>query len=1133
MQSVAGLGKHDEGVSIGLVTSDSILDPMADFSINQAGSSVEATAKDGSAESESCCNNEKDGRREESLFLPSSAQMPTGQDIAVEVDDKWDCANKGMDLHGCLLAKSKEHFSITFGEEGNGKAVMYRDKNTLGSARIPHEPTYHTKQHRVDPEFIALHQEYEQEVVRVDDCEKVKVDVPNRKDGDKRIAYEEQQASLLKGQSSASIIAEEDEKFATAIQAVDEETHEQNECGVNAASFGVIGPEIHKFADPDCGGFVERKSRCNVSLRHWLSNPGRLIDKVENLHIFRQIAEFVELAHSQGVVLRNVRPSSFLLSPLSRVSIIDSASTHTSSGSSEQSTGRAAVPVSLADGYIIEDGVRDYSELSDIWVHSPTLQQRAEVTTDLEPAQQKNRGTEREFPTILSTLHADHQIDPRRQVYGISGVATEMCRPSGMLDLPDVKTNSDSQKSEDKGKETTSLGGEEERGSGALQPCPSDDGLQPQHEQFPLKQILTMEQMWYKSPEEITGGATGFYSDVYSLGVLFFELFCSSGSEAEWSRAMSDVRHRFLPPKLLLEYPKEAHFCLWLLHPDPSSRPKAREVLNADVFSEVGDKLADREAIMNLEEKESEIEITLNFLLQMQHEKQESMNKLSQELVHLKSDIEEVERWKELLKANGVWHERSKGSVSKKKRRGESSKADTGMPPSLARESHEVESEGGSDNKDHVQGRKQELRLTKTGQVMKNFTNFGRIYIEMMHNVMQPGTELSNDNFQQSGQVQGTNPTILRKNGSLRGQKSELGNRGDRVGCFFDSVCKFIAHSGFKVKAALQHGDLLNVGNMVRSLSFDCDEEFFATAGVSRKIKVFEYSTLLDESVDIHYPVIEMTSRGKLSCVCWNNFSKSHIASSDLQGAVQLWDMTMGRTLMEFKEHHRRVWSVDFSHKDPSKLASGSDDCCVKLWSMNEGTSVNTIKSKANVCAVQFCPDASHLLVFGSADHKVYCHDLRYMRIPICVLAGHSKPVSFVRFLDCGSIVSASTDSTLKLWDLTKISSNTRIRGYDIGSRGYCTMNFSGHTNEKNFVGLSVAEGGYIACGSETNEVFVYHRSLPMPMLSHKLGCADPISGQEVEDVGGQFVSSVCWRGTSQTLVVANSLGNIKVLEMV
>jgi protein suppressor of PHYA-105 1 len=53
-----------------------------------------------------------------------------------------------------------------------------------------------------------------------------------------------------------------------------------------------------------------------------------------------------------------------------------------------------------------------------------------------------------------------------------------------------------------------------------------------------------------------------------------------------------------------------------------------------------------------------------------------------------------------------------------------------------------------------------------------------------------------------------------------------------------------------------------------------------------------------------------------------------------------------------------------------------------------------------------------------------------------------------------------------------------------------------------------------------------------MSMLSHKFGYADPFSGQELDDNGGQFVSSVCWRRKSQTLVAANSVGNINVLEM-
>lgn len=53
-----------------------------------------------------------------------------------------------------------------------------------------------------------------------------------------------------------------------------------------------------------------------------------------------------------------------------------------------------------------------------------------------------------------------------------------------------------------------------------------------------------------------------------------------------------------------------------------------------------------------------------------------------------------------------------------------------------------------------------------------------------------------------------------------------------------------------------------------------------------------------------------------------------------------------------------------------------------------------------------------------------------------------------------------------------------------------------------------------------------------MPALSYKFKATDPISGNEV-DSNEQFISSVCWRNQSSTLVAANSMGNIKILEMV
>lgn len=35
------------------------------------------------------------------------------------------------------------------------------------------------------------------------------------------------------------------------------------------------------------------------------------------------------------------------------------------------------------------------------------------------------------------------------------------------------------------------------------------------------------------------------------------------------------------------------------------------------------------------------------------------------------------------------------------------------------------------------------------------------------------------------------------------------------------------------------------------------------------------------------------------------------------------------QSVMEYEEHEKRAWSVDFSRTDPSMLVSGSDDCKV------------------------------------------------------------------------------------------------------------------------------------------------------------------------------------------------------------
>ena len=109
------------------------------------------------------------------------------------------------------------------------------------------------------------------------------------------------------------------------------------------------------------------------------------------------------------------------------------------------------------------------------------------------------------------------------------------------------------------------------------------------------------------------------------------------------------------------------------------------------------------------------------------------------------------------------------------------------------------------------------------------------------------------------------------------------------------------------------------------------------------------------------------------------------------------------------------------------------------------------------MCCIQFAPNSGHLLTFGSADYKVYCYDLRSTKVPLCILASHNKAVSYVKFVDSVTLVSASTDNTLKLWDLTRANTTP-------GSVTGCSLTYSGHTNEKVYIYIVVTSSHVWIC---------------------------------------------------------------------
>ncbi|XP_005091898.1 E3 ubiquitin-protein ligase COP1 [Aplysia californica] len=347
-----------------------------------------------------------------------------------------------------------------------------------------------------------------------------------------------------------------------------------------------------------------------------------------------------------------------------------------------------------------------------------------------------------------------------------------------------------------------------------------------------------------------------------------------------------------------------------------------------------------------------------------------------------------------------------------------------------------------------------------------------------------------------------------------------LGDGEGSLDQFAMCLSKFSQYTAIRAVASLNytHEVFTNSSSIVSSIEFDRDCEYFAIAGVTKKIKVFEYGVVREAVVDLHYPITEMSCASKISCIAWNPYKKQLLSSADYDGIVYMWDTSTNQRIQMFQEHEKRCWSVDFNRMDPKLLASGSDDTKVKLWDWDRPHSVMTIEGGANVCCVKFNPTTRYNLAFGSADHCVHYYDLRNPKKAVSVFRGHGKAVSYVKFLNGQDMVSASTDSQLKLWSV---------------GRHNAISTFQGHINEKNFVGLAT-DGDYIACGSENNSLYLYYKGLSKHILTYKFEPARRlIEKPGKDDDSSEFVSAVTWKPDSNILVAANSQGLVKLLELV
>ncbi|MGE0103374.1 MAG: protein kinase [Blastocatellales bacterium] len=212
-------------------------------------------------------------------------------------------------------------------------------------------------------------------------------------------------------------------------------------------------------------------------------------------------------------------------------------------------------------------------------------------------------------------------------------------------------------------------------------------------------------------------------------------------------------------------------------------------------------------------------------------------------------------------------------------------------------------------------------------------------------------------------------------------------------------------------------------GQIIRGIAISPDGRWLAASDASGTTRLWEIAGGR-EALSVHGHGNNITF-----AVAFSPDSKT-FATAGKDGTVKLWSVQNGSELRAFRGNNAGLRTIAFSTNGQT-IFTGSDDSYIQCWDVKSGSLKRRLSGfNVDIIHLVISPDGRHLFACGS-DSQIMMWEIETGKV-VRTFSGHSDHIWRLAISSDGKILaSGSVDRTFRLWDTTSGRELLKLTGHN------------------------------------------------------------------------------------------------------